>query len=78
MLVWHLVLARLNEISFLGICQWKPLLEMLLHIRTSASDQALPPPVETVLRCRCATEARRPCESAAEFDLTIMGFCVGA
>ena len=53
-------------------------LRVLLHIRTSASDQALPPPVDTVLRCRCITEVRRVCESAVEFDLTIMGFCVGA
>ena len=48
----------------------------ILH--TSASDQALPPPVETVFRCRCSAGERSVCLSVAGDDLTIAGFWVGA
>ena len=40
---------------------------------TSASDHALPPPVETVFLCRCIFGTWRLDMSEDEFDLAVIG-----
>ena len=45
---------------------------------TSASDHALPPPVEIVFLCRCSTGTLRLDISDDEDDLVGIGFWVGA
>lgn len=78
MLVRHLALPGFNEICFLYCLSVPCVLHRFALVLTSASDHALPPPVDTVFLCRCKTGVCKLDRSEDEVVLMVMGFWVGA
>ena len=79
MLVWHLVLTCFDQVGLLhGLSMNVLMASGQSESHTSASDQALPPPVETDFLWRWRTGTRRLDISEVEDDLAVIGFCVGA
>ena len=74
MLVRHLAFSGFNEICFLYCLLVSCILYDSDLVFTSASDHALPPPVDTVFLCRCNTGVCRLDRSEDEVVLIVIGF----